>query len=410
MKKKTSFPKEKINILLLEGVHPVAVSLFREHGYNNIELVSGSPDPAKLRSKIKETHLLGIRSKTHLKSDLFKEANRLLGIGAFCIGTNQIDMNAATENGIAVFNSPFSNTRSVAELVIAHCINLLRRVCEKSQAAHKGLWLKDSSNSYEVRGKTLGIIGYGHIGSQVSVLAENMGMKVIYFDIEPKLSLGNAMQVKNLDELLKKSDIITLHVPGLPSTKNLINEGKLARMKKGACLINLSRGDVVDITAIPRYIRSGDLSGYAADVFPVEPQNNKEKFECPVQNLDNVILTPHIGGSTVEAQENIGMDVAAKLISFLETGSSTGSLSVPALSLPVQHDAHRLLHIHKNVPGVLGEINGKLSALNVNILGQYLKTNNQIGYVVLDVDKKTSAKALDELKSVKHTIRVRELY
>lgn len=410
MKKKTSFPKEKIKILLLEGVHPVAVNLFREHGYNNIELVSGSPDPAKLKSMIKETHLLGIRSKTQLKSDILKEAQRLLGIGAFCIGTNQIDMNAATENGIAVFNSPFSNTRSVAELVIAHCINLLRRVFEKSKAAHQGLWLKDSSNSFEVRGKTLGIIGYGHIGSQVSVLAENMGMKVIYSDVEPKLSLGNAVQVKNLDELLKKSDIITLHVPGLPSTKNLINDSRLAKIKKGACLINLSRGDVVEISAIPKYIRSGNLSGFAADVFPSEPQSNKEKFVSPVQNLENVILTPHIGGSTVEAQENIGMDVAGKLISFLETGSSTGSLSVPALSLPVQLDAHRLLHIHKNVPGVLGEINSKLSALNVNILGQYLKTNNQIGYVVLDVDKKTSAKALDELKSVKHTIRVRELY
>ncbi len=410
MKKKTSFPKEKINILLLEGVNPSAIALFKEHGYSNIQLMSGSPDQKLLKEMISEAHLIGIRSKTQLNSNALKAANRLLGIGAFCIGTNQIEMNAATDQGIAVFNSPFSNTRSVAELVIAHCINLLRRIFEKSEAAHRGKWLKDSSSSYEIRGKTLGILGYGHIGSQVSVLAENMGMKVIFYDIEPKLILGNASQVKSMDELLKRSDILTLHVPGLAATKNLLNESRLAKMKKGSSVINLSRGDVVDILAIKKYIESGHIAGFAADVFPVEPQNNKEVFSCPVQKLNNVILTPHIGGSTVEAQENIGIDVANKLISFLETGSTTGSLSVPALSLPIQHDAHRLLHIHKNVPGVLGEINSKLSKLNVNILGQYLKTNNQIGYVVLDVDKKTSAKALDELKEVKNTIRVRELY
>ncbi len=410
MKKKTSFPKEKINILLLEGVHPSAIALFKEHGYSNIELMTGSPDQKTLKEMISEAHLLGIRSKTQLSANVLKEANRLLGIGAFCIGTNQIEMNAATDQGIAVFNSPFSNTRSVAELVIAHCINLLRRIFEKSEAAHRGKWLKDSSSSYEIRGKTLGIIGYGHIGSQVSVLAENMGMKVIFYDVEPKLILGNATQVKSLDELLKRSDILTLHVPGLSATKNLINDSRLAKMKKGSSLINLSRGDVVDISAVKKFIESGHIAGFAADVFPAEPKNNKEAFTSPVQKLSNVILTPHIGGSTVEAQENIGIDVATKLISFLETGATTGSLSVPALSLPVQHDAHRLLHIHKNVPGVLGEINSKLSKLNVNILGQYLKTNNQIGYVVLDVDKKTSAKALDELKEVKNTIRVRELY
>lgn len=410
MKKKTSFPKEKINILLLEGVHPAAVALFKEYGYLNIEQISGSPDPKLLKQKVSEAHLLGIRSKTQITGNILKAANRLLGIGAFCIGTNQIDMTEATNHGVAVFNSPYSNTRSVAELVIAHCINLLRRVFEKSEAAHRGKWMKDSSNSYEVRGKTLGIIGYGHIGSQVSVLAENMGMKVLFYDVEPKLILGNATQIKSLDELLKRSDIITLHVPGLDATKNLINENRLSKMKKGSSLINLSRGDVVDIAAVKKFIESGHLAGFAADVFPLEPQNNKEEFKTPVQKLGNVILTPHIGGSTVEAQENIGIDVASKLVSFLETGATTGSLSVPALSLPVQHDAHRLLHIHKNVPGVLGEINSKLSKLNVNILGQYLKTNNQIGYVVLDVDKKTSAKALDELKEVKHTIRIRELY
>ena len=319
-------------------------------------------------------------------------------------------MNAATENGVAVFNSPFSNTRSVAELVIAHCINLMRRVFEKSEAAHLGKWMKDSRDSYEVRGKVLGIIGYGHIGSQVSVLAENMGMKVIFYDIEPKLSLGNASPIKTLQELLAQSDIITLHVPGGSSTKNLINAEKLSMMKDNSVLINYSRGEVVDLEAIKKSITDGKLKGFAVDVFPEEPENNDGKFSAPVQGLKNVILTPHIGGSTQEAQENIGLDVAGKLINFLETGSSTGSLSVPALSLPVQQQTHRLLHIHKNVPGVLSEINGLLSKMNVNILGQYLKTNPQIGYVVLDIDKNTSASVLEELKLVKGTIRVRNLY
>jgi D-3-phosphoglycerate dehydrogenase / 2-oxoglutarate reductase len=410
MSKSTTFPKEKIKILLLEGVHPASLKLFKDHGYTDIETISAALSDADLKKKISQVHLLGIRSKTQLTKEIIAAGSRLLGIGAFCIGTNQIDMNTAIENGIAVFNSPFSNTRSVAELVIAHCINLMRRVIEKNEAAHRGEWLKEASGSFEVRGKTLGIVGYGHIGSQVSVLAENMGMKVIFYDVEPKLSLGNASSVKTLDELLKQSDIVTLHVPGLTTTKNLINDQRLAKMKKGACLINYSRGDVVDIPAVKKSIESGKLGGFAVDVFPSEPKSNKDPFVSPLQGLGNVILTPHIGGSTAEAQENIGIDVAGKLISFLETGSTTGSLSVPALSLPVQYDAHRLLHIHKNVPGVLGEINGKLSHLNVNILGQYLKTNNQIGYVVLDVDKKTSAKAMEELKKVKHTIRVRELY
>ncbi|MBK7850141.1 MAG: phosphoglycerate dehydrogenase [Bacteroidetes bacterium] len=410
MSKSTTFPKEKIKILLLEGVHPASLKLFKDHGYTDIETISAALSDADLKKKISQVHLLGIRSKTQLTKEIIAAGSRLLGIGAFCIGTNQIDMNSAIENGIAVFNSPFSNTRSVAELVIAHCINLMRRVIEKNDAAHRGEWLKEASGSFEVRGKTLGIVGYGHIGSQVSVLAENMGMKVIFYDVEPKLSLGNASSVKTLDELLKQSDIVTLHVPGLSTTKNLINDQRLAKMKKGACLINYSRGDVVDIPAVKKSIDSGKLGGFAVDVFPSEPKSNKDPFVSPLQGLSNVILTPHIGGSTAEAQENIGLDVAGKLISFLETGSTTGSLSVPALSLPVQYDAHRLLHIHKNVPGVLGEINGKLSHLNVNILGQYLKTNNQIGYVVLDVDKKTSAKAMEELKKVKHTIRVRELY
>lgn len=395
---------------MLEGVHPSALKLFKDLGYTDIEVSKASLTEAELLDKISDIHLLGIRSKTQLSGKVIKSANRLLGIGAFCIGTNQIDMNAAVDNGIAVFNSPFSNTRSVAELVIAHCINLMRRVFEKSEAAHKGKWMKDSADSYEVRGKVLGIIGYGHIGSQVSVLAENLGMKVIFYDVEPKLSLGNASPVKTLNELLESSDIITLHVPGHTSTKNLIDSNKLKKTKKGVVLINLSRGDVVDLEAVKSSIENNHLRGFAADVFPEEPQDNNEIFKAPVQGLPNVILTPHIGGSTREAQENIGLDVANKLISFLETGSTTGSLSVPALSLPVLQDTHRLLHIHRNVPGVLSEINGLLSRLNVNILGQYLKTNSQIGYVVLDVDKDTPSNALEELKKVKNTIRVRSLY
>jgi D-3-phosphoglycerate dehydrogenase len=410
MTKTTSFPKEKIKLLMLEGVHPSALKFFKEQGYNDIEIQNAAMSENELLEKIQDVHLLGIRSKTYLSEKILISAKRLLGIGAFCIGTNQIEMNAAIENGIAVFNSPFSNTRSVAELVIAHCINLMRRVFEKSEAAHKGKWMKDSADSFEVRGKILGIIGYGHIGSQVSVLAENMGMKVIFYDIEPKLSLGNAVPVKTLNELLELSDIVTLHVPGHSTTQNMIDESKLKKMKQGSVLINYSRGDVVAMDDVKDSLEKNHLRGFAVDVFPFEPKNNSELFSCPVQGIPNVILTPHIGGSTQEAQENIGLDVANKLVSFLETGSSTGSLSVPALSLPVQQDTHRLLHIHKNVPGVLSEINGLLSKLNVNILGQYLKTNPQIGYVVLDIDKNTSPNVLEELRAVKNTIRVRNLY
>lgn len=395
---------------MLEGVHPAALKLFHEHGYNDVEVSRASIDDNDLLEKIQDIHLLGIRSKTQLPEKIIRSAPKLLAVGAYCIGTNQIDIHSATESGVAVFNSPFSNTRSVAELVIAHCINLMRRVFEKSNAAHSGKWMKDSEESYEIRGKVLGIIGYGHIGSQVSVLAENMGMKVIFYDIEPKLSLGNANPVKTLNDLLEISDIVTLHVPGHSTTRNMMDSSRLKKMKEGSVLINYSRGDVVDLDAVKTSLEKRHLRGFAADVFPVEPQNNNELFVSPVQKFANVILTPHIGGSTLEAQENIGLDVAGKLISFLETGSSTGSLSVPALSLPVQQDTHRLLHIHKNVPGVLGEINGLLSALNVNILGQYLKTNSQIGYVVLDIDKNTSAAALEGLKKVKSTIRVRSLY
>ena len=319
---------------MLEGVHPSALKLFKESGYTDMEAIKSSLSEDELCEKVKDIHLLGIRSKTQLTKKILNSASRLIGVGAYCIGTNQIDMNAAIENGIAVFNSPFSNTRSVAEIVIAQCINLMRRVYEKSEAAHKGVWLKDSADSYEVRGKTLGIVGYGHIGSQVSVLAENMGMKVIFYDIEPKLSLGNANAVRSLNELLENADIVTLHIPGLPTTKNLIDASRLMIMKKGSVLINCSRGDVVDINAACEALISKQLHGFATDVFPVEPQNNTEKFVSPLQGIPTAVLTPHIGGSTQEAQENIGIEVAEKLVKYSDNGTSTSSVNFPEVALP----------------------------------------------------------------------------
>ena len=406
----TSFPKEKIKVLLLEGVHPAAIKLFNNRGFKNIESIERSVTEKELIAKIKDVHLIGIRSKTQLTDNVLQEAHKLLAAGAFCIGINQIDLSTATEKGIAVFNSPFSNTRSVAELVIGNSIMLLRRVIEKNQAAHNGTWLKDSAECYEVRGKTLGIIGYGHIGSQVSVLAEAMGMKVLFYDVMPKLSLGNAQTAKSMDEIFKKSDVVSLHVPGTADTKNLINAARIKKMKRGAILINLSRGDVMDVMAVKEALLSKQLGGLAVDVFPAEPKSNKDKFITPLQNIPNVILTPHIGGSTLEAQEAIGLDVAEKLISFTDTGNSGGSLTVPDMSLPVQHHAHRVFHIHHNVPGVLSQINSILSNMKVNIVGQFLKTNDKIGYVVLDIDKKSSPKVMEELKKVKETIRTRSLY
>jgi D-3-phosphoglycerate dehydrogenase len=333
-----------------------------------------------------------------------------MSIGAFGIGVNQIDMKTAMEKGIAVFNSPFSNTRSVAELVIAEAVLLLRKVVDKNKAMHEGMWAKSSSGSYETREKTIGIIGYGHIGAQVSVMAESLGMNVLFYDVEPKLPLGNAKQAKSLEELLKNADVVTLHAPGHPSTKHMINAERLKQMKKGAILINCGRGDLIEEEAVKKSLDEKHLGGLGLDVYASEPKTNKEPFKTIFQNMENVFLTPHVGGSTVEAQENIGIDGASKLISYLDTGATVGSLTIPPLNLPVQEDTHRMLHIHENVPGVLGEINGLMSKMNVNILGQYLKTNAQIGYVVLDIDKSTSAQVFEELKKVKHTIRVRNLY
>lgn len=406
----TSIPKEKLKILLLENIHPAAIQLLKKSGYTDIEIHSGSLNEKDLAEKLARTHVLGIRSKTQVSEHLLKKAERLLAIGAFCIGTNQIDLQAAQRKGIAVFNSPFSNTRSVAELVVGLAIMLMRRVFEKSEGAHRGMWLKESERCYEVRGKTLGIIGYGHIGSQVSVLAESLGMHVVFYDIQSKLSLGNAHASRSMEDLLKRSDIITLHVPGTPETRNLINAQRLKKMKPGAVLINLSRGDVMDTWAVKDALEKKHLGGLAVDVFPEEPKSNKDLFASPLQQMPNVILTPHIGGSTIEAQQAIGTDVAEKLIAFTESGSTGGCLTIPEISLPVVQNAHRILHIHRNVPGVLSEINGLLSGMKVNILGQYLKTNAEIGYVVLDIDKKSSSRVMSELNKVRNTIRTRSLY
>ncbi len=406
----TSFPKSKMNVLLLENINKAAVKEFNEAGYKNVTVLPKALSEKELCNLISDVHVLGIRSKTSVTAKVIEKAQKLLSIGAFCIGTNQIDMRSATKAGIAVFNSPYSNTRSVAELVIGNTIMLIRRIPEKSNAAHKGGWLKDHTGCYEMRGKTMGIIGYGHIGSQVSVMAEAMGMKVVYYDIVPKLPLGNAIPVKSLQELLKVSDVVTLHVPGGKGTENIMSRTRIKQMKKGSYLINYSRGSVVEIEALKDAVDSNHIAGAAIDVFPEEPESKNDKFVSPLQGLKNVILTPHIGGSTEEAQVNIGNDVASKLIHFVDSGATVGSHSVPELSLPVQNNTHRLLHIHHNVPGVLSEINGLLSKMNVNIAGQYLKTNDLIGYVVLDIEKKGSEKLLNELKHVKNTIKTRLLY
>jgi len=407
---KTSYPKEKIRILFLENISDAAVKNFRGHEYSNVEKITKALTEDDLIKEIKDVHILGIRSKTQITKKVLDAAKKLQAIGCFCIGVNQVDLKTATKNGVVVFNAPYSNTRSVAELVIGLSIMLIRRIPDKNKAAHEGTWMKDAKNSFELRGKTLGIIGYGNIGSQVSVLAEAMGMKVIFYDVETKLPLGNAEDAKSLKELLNRSDVVTLHVPETSQTKNLINKTNLKYFKKGAILINYARGEVVDLDALRKAIIDGAIGGAAVDVFPQEPEKNGDRFQTPLQDLPNVILTPHIGGSTEEAQVNIGEDVSVKLFNYLEKGITFGSHTVPALALPPQEGSHRILHIHNNVPGVLSEINTTLSKNNINIVGQYLKTNEEIGYVVLDVDRQISSKALQLLKEVKQTIKVRILY
>jgi D-3-phosphoglycerate dehydrogenase len=407
---KTSYPKDRIKILFLENISDVAVKNFKQSGYIQTEKISKALSEEELIKEIRDVHILGIRSKTQITKNVLDAGKKLQAIGCFCIGVNQVDLKAATKNGVAVFNAPYSNTRSVAELVIGLSIMLIRRIPDKNKAAHEGLWMKDAKGSFELRGKTMGIIGYGNIGTQVSVLAEAIGMKVLFYDVETKLPLGNAEDAKSLKELLYKSDIITLHVPETSQTKNLINKNILKQFKKGAILINYARGEVVDLDALRKSILDEHLSGAAIDVFPQEPEKNGDRFQTPLQDLPNVILTPHIGGSTEEAQENIGEDVSIKLFNYLEKGITFGSHTVPALALPPQEGTHRILHIHNNVPGVLSEINTQLSRHKINILAQYLKTNEEIGYVVLDIDKQISGQALQLLKEVKQTIKVRLLY
>src|SRR5690348_5978715 len=409
-KNSTSYPKEKINILFLENISDTAVKFFKDAGYASVRKLGGALSEDQLINEVKDVHLLGIRSKSQITPKVLEAAKKLQAIGCFCIGVNQVDLKSAKSHGVTVFNAPYSNTRSVAELVIGLAVMLIRRIPDKSKAAHEGIWLKESKGSYELRGKTLGIIGYGNIGTQVSILAEAMGMKVIFYDTVTKLPLGNAEAKKTMRDVVTEADIVTLHVPDTPQTKNLINKTVLKQFKKGSILLNYARGEVVDLESLAKCLEEKQLSGAAIDVNPWEPEKNGDRFITPLQGLANVILTPHIGVSTEEAQENIGEDVSNKLFQYLETGMTIGSHTVPSLSLPHQEGTHRILHIHKNVPGVLSAINTELSKNNINILAQYLKTNEEIGYVVLDVDKKLSTHAFELLRQVKETIKTRLLY
>ena len=406
----TSYPKDRIKVLFLENISDKAVQYFKQQGYADVKKVAGALSEDELIKVIKDVHILGIRSKTFISKKVLDSAKKLQAIGCFCIGVNQVDLKACKQKGIAVYNAPYSNTRSVAELVIGASILLIRRILDKNKAAHNGIWNKEAKGSFELRGKTMGIIGYGNIGTQLSVMAEAMGMRVQFYDIETKLPLGNAQARKSIKEIVSSSDIISLHVPETNQTKNLINKAVLKQFKSGSILVNYARGEVVDLDALAEAIKEKYIAGAAIDVFPVEPEKNGDAFTTPLQGLSNVLLTPHIGGSTEEAQENIGEDVSIKLYQYLERGVSNGSHTIPSLSLPPVDGAHRILHIHKNVPGVLGAINTLLSKNKINIVGQYLKTNDEIGYVVLDVDSKLSKQAMALLKEVKETIKVRMLY
>ncbi|MBW4933951.1 phosphoglycerate dehydrogenase [Marinobacter sp. F4206] len=406
----TSLEKSKIRILLLEGVHQSAIDTLNAAGYTNIEYLTHSLAEEDLIEKIADAHFVGIRSRTQLTEKVFEAANKLVAVGCFCIGTNQVDLQAATRRGIAVFNAPFSNTRSVAELVLAQAILLLRGVPEKSAKAHRGEWLKSAKDSYEIRGKKLGIIGYGNIGTQFSVLAEGLGMDVYFYDVVSKLPIGNATQVGTLQELLNIADVVSLHVPETPATKYMFKAEQFAQMKPGSILMNASRGTVVDIDALADALQSGKLLGAAIDVFPVEPKSNTEEFVSPLREFDNVILTPHVGGSTIEAQENIGREVAEKLAMYSDNGTSVSSVNFPEVALPSHPNQHRLLHIHENVPGVMSEINQVFSENEINVCGQYLQTKEDIGYVVVDVDKEYGELALEKLRQVKGTIRCRVLF
>lgn len=409
MNKAISYPKNRINVLLLENVHQDAVDIMKKEGYN-VSVHPGAMDEEELTEKIKDVSVIGIRSKTHLTKKVLDNANRLIGVGAFCIGTNQIDLEECLKKGIPVFNAPFSNTRSVVELAIGEIILLMRNLPDKMKLMHDGRWEKSANNSFETRGKRLGIIGYGNIGAQLSVVAESIGFDVYYYDIEEKLPLGNVTRCNSLKELLETVDIVTLHVDGRKENLDMIGQEEFAQMKDGVIFLNLSRGHVVDIHALKESIESGKVMGAGIDVFPKEPKTNNEEFESELRGLPNVILTPHIGGSTLEAQENIGNFVPGKLIDYINTGGTNNSVNFPNLQLPVLKDAHRLIHIHRNVPGILADINRILADHDINIVGQYLKTNETVGYVITDIDKEYDKAVIKDLKGLKGTIRFRVLY
>ncbi|MDX1428020.1 MAG: phosphoglycerate dehydrogenase, partial [Salegentibacter mishustinae] len=409
MNKAISYPKNRINVLLLENVHQDAVDIMKKEGYN-VSIHPGAMDEDELCEKIKDVSVIGIRSKTHLTEKVLENANRLIAVGAFCIGTNQIDLQACLKKGVAVFNAPYSNTRSVVELAIGEIILLMRNLPDKMRLMHEGKWEKSANKSFETRGKKLGIIGYGNIGAQLSVMAESVGFDVYYYDVEEKLPMGNVTKCNSLKELLETVDIVTLHVDGRKENKDIIGEKEFGYMKDNVIFLNLSRGHVVDIKALKKNIESGKIMGAGIDVYPQEPKTNNEEFVSELRNLPNVILTPHIGGSTLEAQENIGNFVPGKIIEYINTGSTTNSVNFPNLQLPVLHNAHRLIHIHENRPGILAEINRILAGHDINIEGQYLKTNETIGYVITDIDKRYDKAVIKDLKGLKGTIRFRVLY
>ncbi|OOG60077.1 phosphoglycerate dehydrogenase [Rhodanobacter sp. C03] len=408
----TSYPRQDIKVLLLEGVSASAVENFHRAGYSQIELHAKSLPEVELKARIADAHIVGIRSRTQLSAEVLAQAKRLIAVGCFCIGTNQVDLTAARKLGVPVFNAPYSNTRSVAELVIAEAIMLLRGIPQKNALCHRGGWTKSATGSYETRDKVLGIVGYGHIGTQVGVLAESLGMRVIFHDIETKLSLGNARAVSSLDELLERADVVTLHVPETPATQLMIRREQLAKMHAGAMLINASRGSVVDIDALATALRQGHLAGAAVDVFPLEPKGNDDAFVSPLLGMDNVILTPHIGGSTLEAQDNIGIEVASKLIRYSDNGSTLSAVNFPEVTLPEHPNSRRLLHIHRNVPGILSRVNELFSAGNINIDAQFLQTDSEVGYVVIDVtaDAAQATVLKEQLAAIPGTLRSRVLY
>lgn len=410
MTNKVSLDKSKIKFLLLEGVHQNALEVLKSAGYTNIEYHKKALDDQELKQAIKDAHFIGIRSRTFLTEDVLAHANKLVAIGCFCIGTNQVNLDAAKARGIPVFNAPFSNTRSVAELVLGEILLLMRNIPAANAQVHRGEWNKSAVGSHEVRGKRLGIVGYGHIGSQLSIIAESLGMKVFFYDVETKLPLGNAQQISSLEELLSTSDIVSLHVPELPSTKNLMNAERIAQLKPGCIFINAARGTVVDIDALAQALEQGKIRGAAIDVFPEEPASADEKFTSPLCKFDNVILTPHIGGSTAEAQENIGTEVASKFVKYSDNGSTLSSVNFPEVSLPEHAGAKRLLHIHENRPGILNKINQVFVEANVNIAAEYLQTDSKIGYVVIDVETQDTESLLAKLKVIDGTIRARVLF